>query len=108
MKYNLSIKHKPGILNRADALSRRPDYEAHIPLQDEIGLPEHLFVNTTTALGLDHSIIETQLTHSQDILSLAQKYLLRQQNGAWTMNNRLVVVGNNDLKRGVISLYHDF
>ena len=31
-----------------------------------------------------------------------------QQNDVWTMNGRLVVVGNNDLKRGVISLYHDF
>ena len=108
MKYNLSLKHKPGVLNRADALSHRPDYETHIPLQDEIGLPKHLFVNTTTALGLDHSIIEAQLTHSQDILSLTQKYLLTQQNDTWTMSKRLVVVGNNDLKRGVISLYHDF
>jgi Integrase zinc binding domain len=24
------------------------------------------------------------------------------------MNNRLIVVGNDNLKRGVISLYHDF
>jgi hypothetical protein len=29
-------------------------------------------------------------------------------NGTWLNEGRIVVVGNNDLKRGVISLYHDF
>jgi Integrase zinc binding domain len=32
---------------------------------------------------------------------------LSKQGALWTKNGALVVVGNNDLKRGVISLFHD-
>jgi hypothetical protein len=108
LKYNLTIKHKPGILNRADALSRRPDYQTHIPPQDEIGLPKHLFISTMTAIGLDKSIIDTQQSCTTNIQSLQQKFPLKNINDQWTINGRLVVVGNDDSKRGVISLYHDF
>ena len=60
MRYNLRIKHKPGIHNRADALSRRPDYAKRTQPEEEIGLPEHLFIHDISALDLDDAIRNAQ------------------------------------------------
>ena len=108
LKYNVTIKHKPGIQNRADALSRQPDYPVHVPIADEVGLPDRLFANTTSALDLDASIIKEQNQHPNDITQLHEQYPLLHSDNGWTINNKLVVVGNDSFKRGVISLYHDF
>jgi len=60
MQYSFVIKHKLGILNRADALSRRPDYQPKDNFSEEIGLPSQVFVNTTSALDYDHAILNAQ------------------------------------------------
>jgi hypothetical protein len=108
MKYNLTIKHKPGIHNRADALSCRPDYETCKPPEESIGLPDHLFICTISALDIDKIITQGQIKLKHVVLSLAQNYPLELHDNKWFLTGRLVVVGNNDFKRGVISLYHDF
>ena len=108
MKYTFVIKHKPGIHNRADALSRRPDYQTHTPPQDEIGFPNHLFIREISALDLDDAITAAQTNNVDEIQSLQQCHPLQNDNHRWHLNHRLVVVGNNKLKRGVISLYHNF
>ena len=102
------IKHKPSIQNRADALSRRPDYPVHVPIADKVGLPDRLFANTASALDLDASIIKEQNQCPNDITQLREQYPLLHSDNGWTINNKLVVVGNDSFKRGVISLYHDF
>lgn len=107
LKYNLKIKHKPGMLNCADALSRRPDYACH-PKQEETGLPQHLFVNTMSALDLDGAITRGQTNNPTEIKNLQKKFGLTTENRQWLLNKCLVIVGNDELKRGVISLYHDF
>jgi hypothetical protein len=61
-----------------------------------------------TAIGLNKSIIDAQQSCTMDMQILQQKFPLKNVNNQWTINGRLVVVGNDDLKRGVISLYHDF
>ena len=108
MKYTFTIKHKPGIHNHADALSRRPNFQTHIKAEEEIGFPNHLFINTISALEIDDTIIRAQDNNQTAIKTLQEHYPLMLQNHAWHLNHRLVVVGNDDLKRGVISLYHDF
>ena len=108
MKYTFTIKHKPGIHNRADTLSRRPDFQVHAPTQDEIALPSHLFVNDISALDLDDTIKTAQKNNDTAIQNLLQHHPLERRDEAWYLNHRLVVVGNDDLKRGVIQLYHDF
>jgi len=48
-QYDIQLAYRPGASNRADALSRRPDY-APDPYNDEpvVALPEHLFVPPNT------------------------------------------------------------
>ena len=48
-QYNLKIVYKPGATNRADALSRRPDYAMDTSIDDPIiSLPSNLFVTPET------------------------------------------------------------
>jgi hypothetical protein len=108
MQYNLTIKHKPGIHNRADALLRQPDYQTHMKPQDEITLPDQLFVRTMSVLEIDDTIKTAQINNDSTIQSLRQRYPLQVHDQAWHLNHRLVVVGNDELWRGIISLYHDF
>ncbi len=60
MQYSFIIKHKPSILNRVDALFRRPDYESKDNFSQEIGLPMHVFTNTTSAIDYDTAILRAQ------------------------------------------------
>jgi hypothetical protein len=48
-QYDIQLAYRPGASNRADALSRRPDY-APDPYNDVpvVALPEHLFVPPNT------------------------------------------------------------
>jgi hypothetical protein len=108
MKYNLTIKHKPGIHNRADTLSRCPDYETPKPPEETVSLPNHLFIRTISALDIDKIILQGQKELKHIISSLTQNYPLELRDNKWFLTGRLVVVGNDDFKRGVISLYHDF
>src|SRR6266852_139048 len=48
MQYNITIKHKPGILNKADALSRRPDYPHRPPADTETAFPDSMFADAIT------------------------------------------------------------
>jgi hypothetical protein len=95
MKYNIIIKHKPGIQNRADALSRRPDYPTHVPISEEIGFPDRLFANAASAHDIDASIKKEQDLQNDEITRLRKLFPLTQTNLGWTLNQRLVVVGNN-------------
>src|SRR6266550_2903836 len=95
MQYAFVIKHKPGILNWADALFRCPDMKPTHDHQEEIGLPNHMFINTTSALNLDHAIIAAQNNHSQELLMIKQCHPITYHNNHWELNQRLVVAGNN-------------
>lgn len=108
IKYNLIIKYKPGIHNHADALSRCPDYNKHTPPDEEIGLSAHLFINNISALDLNDTIQTAQDNNHTLIQYLQQHYPIMKTTQGWTLTNQLVVVGNNDLRRGVISSYHNF
>ena len=45
-RYNFEIVYRPGRKNgKADALSRRPDFEEGIEKKEQVLLPEHLFKN---------------------------------------------------------------
>ena len=76
MQYNLRIKHKPGIHNQADALSHHPDYAKWVQPEEEIGLPEHLFVHDISALDLNDAICNTQICNHNTITQLLNHHPL--------------------------------
>ena len=116
--YNFVIKHIPGESNKSDALSRRPDYNKGE--DDNVSvtvLPPELFVQSTTLAclfpraGALSTIDERVRSHQQTQQSLLSKwtttYPLTQSDGLHWYGDRLVIVEDSSLKRGVISLYHD-
>jgi Integrase zinc binding domain len=160
-QYNIQLVYKPGASNRADALSRRPDYAPDLYNNAPVvALPDHLFVpldtptidlqaqlmnqvrvrtislnNPTGAESTDdpdmdikatvwicdiedenlNMDIETEVLHAQGLRKNQDKldqwcrahHIEHRPGDLWWKGDALVVVGNNDLKRGVISLFHD-
>jgi hypothetical protein len=48
------------------------------------------------------------MNNKAEVQEILQRHPLQQRNSVWHLDHHLVVVGNDDLKRGVIQLYHDF
>ena len=116
--YNFIIQHIPGENNKADVLSRRPDYDHGTNDNTNITvLPPHLFVNTTTLScsfaraatlsSIDDRVRSHQLQQPDLLKKWATTYPLKQIGELYWYGDRLVVVEDTSLKRGVISLYHD-
>ena len=95
-EYNYILHHKLGITNRADALSRRPDYPVVNRQQEEQLLDNAVFANNIQVQEIDQIIKKSQNT--SEIEPLCKKYGLELREGIWQQQGRIVVVGNNDLK----------
>src|SRR6266571_7911276 len=76
---------------------------------DIVVLPTKVFINmTTTSLNnIDIMCQQMQLTHKDMLLPWIDHHNLRQHRQLWWKDKALVVVGNNDLKRGVIQSFHN-
>jgi len=76
---------------------------------DVIVLPNEVFANTvyTSLNDIDIQCQKEQITHQEDIQPWINHHNLWQHDQLWWKNDALVVVGNNDLKRGVIQTFHD-
>jgi len=76
---------------------------------DIVVLPPSVFVKTMYMLLNDIDILcrQEQLTHKDDIKPWIDHHNLQQHNQLWWKNDALIVVGNNDLKRGVIQSFHN-
>src|SRR6201996_3066092 len=103
-EYNIEIHHVKGSANgRADALSRRPDYnQGTDDNQDVVVLPDKLFINATT------TVTTSQPTQQVDRLKpWIDPHELRQINGTWYKQGKRVHTGGPDETREAISRHHD-
>jgi hypothetical protein len=119
-QYNIILEYKPGATNRADALSRRPDYEVdgNPDNEDVVVWPDHYFCKQHTCIhvadwdsledSLEQRIKRAQYPEQPALKRWAGPHNLSTIDGMhWFHNTALVVVADETLRRGVISLFHD-
>ena len=116
--YNFIIKHIPGESNKSDVLSCWPDYNQGLNDNTSVTvLPPHLFVQSmtlsclfsraTTLSSIDKWVKAHQLWRPDLLHKWAMTYPLKQTGELYWYGDRLVVMEDTSLKRGVISLYHN-
>ncbi len=113
-EYNFVLKHIAGTKNaRADALSRRSDYNTgEGDNEDVIVLPHDIFIRLAgeepiEELDIRSKVNASNMTRQNTIQQWANSHQLRYEHNTWWKDTTLVVAGGNNLKRGVISSFHD-
>jgi hypothetical protein len=105
--YDIILKHQPGVTNKADHLSRRPDYDRGDDDNNDVtALPDRLFVNTINFTNFQEEVKQSQEDQIHTLKRWEAAHKIRQTSTGWYKDNQLVVVEDNDLRRGVISLNH--
>ena len=61
-------------------------------------LQDTVFVNTVQVQDINNIIKEAQMRQMQVIKELQDKNVLEWKEGLWYQQNRIIVVGNNNLK----------
>jgi len=107
-EYNYVLHHKLGITNHTDMLSRQPDYPVVNQQANKQLFKNVVFTNTIQVQEIDQIIIKGQEQHAAKIEQLCEKHNLMLCEEMWQQAGHIIVVGNNKLKQGVISLYHKF
>jgi Integrase zinc binding domain len=107
--YNFKLVHKPGKLNKADHLSRRPNYdEGKGDNEDILVLPERLFTRALTILDVKQWVYDTQEgDRAKKIQEWAKTFPLQSVNHHWFHGSRPVVIMGLEGKRDILCLYHD-
>jgi hypothetical protein len=106
--YNFTLVHFPGTANKSDTLSRHPDYPQWSEDNDNITvLPPHLFTQATTFSSIDDRTRACQLQQPSLLKQWATTFPLKVISNLFWYGDRLAVVDDLPLRRGVISLYHD-
>jgi hypothetical protein len=102
-EYNFEIRHIKGTANgRADALSRRPDYDqGHEDNQNIVVLPEQVFARAMEVLPDNTNQEESTLKPWID------PHQLKQHQGVWYKDGRQVVTGDIEAKCHIIQSHHD-
>ena len=70
-------------------------------------LPDQLFINHINTTNLHNEVLKFQKSNASEISDIANTHTLEQIHQHWYKDGRLLVVGPNELKRGVTKLYHD-
>src|ERR1700761_7944133 len=103
-EYDFEIHHIKGASNgRADALSRRPDYDrGEADNEGVVDLPEQFFVRAMTVSPAEEPVQDEQKLYYW--IDLQQ---LKKVQGTWYKNGRRVVTGNETEIRELIASHHD-
>jgi hypothetical protein len=95
-EFDIELHHIPGKSNgRADALSRRPDYDQGERDNENVTvLPEQLFIQSGTTTYLP----ESPSTQNEDILRpWVDPHHLRKLNGEWWKGQQKVITGGIEI-----------
>ena len=118
-QYNILLEYKPGATNQANALSRWPNYEGPNEINDDITVwPDHYFCDKHTSIrifdmdsirdNLDSKVKLAQYQNQDKLKQWAPTHNLSLLDGThWYHGTALVVVADNDLRRGVASYFHN-
>jgi hypothetical protein len=110
-EFDIELRHIPGKSNgRADALSRRPDYnQGERDNEDVTVLPDHMFARTSTTTN-SKTMLTPRFILSQDeevLCPWIDPHNLKKFNGEWWKEHRRVVTGNQELQCKIIHNHHD-
>jgi RNase H-like domain found in reverse transcriptase/Integrase zinc binding domain len=107
-EFNLQIVHKPGKTNKADLLSRHPDFDQGKNDNEEVlVLPPELFINTVQVhQTLEDLVLESQQGKEEELKHLREEVGLQSRDNGWVKNTVLVVM-DPLLYKNVLELYHD-
>jgi len=119
-QYNMLLEYKLGATNQADGLLRQEDHDdGSNPDNDNVTVwPDSYFCEEHTKIRImDWDSLEDNLDQKVKNAQNAQQEIIKQWSIAhgltlhdgthWYHGNALVVVEDNDLRRGVTSLFHD-
>ena len=107
-EFNFWLIHKPGQMNKANALSQNPridtggwDNEAVVVL------PEQLFVWVADTLQLEQEVAADQRQHTKWITQQVESHKLISTGGRWFHEGRMIVGPNEGLQQKILQQYHD-
>jgi hypothetical protein len=108
-EYNFKLIHKLGKYNKADHLSRWPDYdEGKEDNQDITVLKDELFI-CAIALNTLEELVLTAQKDQDNVMEEWQRLhpKIHKYNDHWLHKQALIVVENNDLRWEVMLCFHD-
>ena len=105
--YNIKIHHRLGPLNKADALSRRPDYNEGKEDNNEVTpLPPSLFMKQLRTTILD-ALIETDHKENRDEYSrLQETHHWEEEAGLWKREGRIAILPDA-IRKELLQEHHD-
>ncbi len=105
--YDVQLKHQPGVTNKADHLSRRPDYDQGAKDNQEVtALPDRLFANVINLATQQEDVHQSQRDHKPTLYVWEKKHQLMKTPEGWYKDHRLIVMEDNVLRKGVTHLIH--
>ena len=105
--YNIRLQHCPGPQNRADALSRRPDYDqGEEDNSDVTPLPRSLFGETIRSAALEAMIEESQEENQAELERLQTTHEWTKQGSLWNKEGQLAVQ-DEVTQQEVLKEHHD-
>jgi hypothetical protein len=108
-EFPLELKHIAGRKNRADPLSRRPDYnDGSKDNEDMVMLPDHLFIKIIKASGFDSMVMILQRQHATLMKEWEEEHsLCVDMDGRFRKGITLVVPPDDKLQRDLVELMHN-